>query len=446
MQIPGSLISSAVEICDDFDLIGLLVRMLQEHLERLHRILNQDFCPGANRWVYWMKHPLASVGAVGFVAIVCGIYVNPYSFVLFGVLSAIALLGIFWPKIAIRGLTAEAEFLSTRCRVGGSVLVRLRIRNRWPWPAWGLSIRHGFGDISDLSTGMSLARVGGWSETEFEWLFQPDRRGVFPLDEPKVDTGFPFGLLHARTSIDLRNQLIVWPRSVALDAMPDAVEIHSREDRLSDRRIGDCGDILGTRSYREGDSLRRVHWAQTARFGRLIVTERQSPATCAVLLRVDVDSCSHRVRPENSTLETTLSVTASIVESLHRQHAYLEVSIGGSHYCVGASINDLRQVLDALARIPFEGEVPASETCPFDRTSKVFTTIDVTTDIGFDKHRTHHHHGNGRFVIIHSSADSMGPSHRSVAGCNCRGWVDLDSGDRWEGQFPRRWRDACHVA
>ena len=33
-------------------------------LNRVDDFLNYDFCPWANRWVYWMKHPLVGVAVV----------------------------------------------------------------------------------------------------------------------------------------------------------------------------------------------------------------------------------------------------------------------------------------------------------------------------------------------------------------------------------------------
>jgi uncharacterized protein (DUF58 family) len=423
------------------------MQFFQQQLDRLHRALNHDFCPWANRWVYWLKHPLASVGLACVVAAACGLFVNPYAFVLLGVLVGVTLLGVFWPLAAVRGLRCEAEFLSSRCRAGEAVTVRLRIRNRWPWPTWGLSMRQGFADPDDPSSGISFARIGGWTETEFEWTFRPHRRGVFPIGTAQIDTGFPFGLVHARTVVSMRNQLIVWPRSITLDAMPDAVEIHSREESFAERRVGDCGDILGTRPFRQGDSLRRVHWGQTARCGRLVVAERQAPAMCAVLLQVDVDLESHRVDASTSTLETTLSTAASILESLHRQHAYVEVRLGDSRHPVGPSFNQLRQVLDAMARIPVTGEPHASGECLFDHPSRMLTTINVTTNVAFSRHMEHQHGRSGqRYVVVRSPSDN-GTKHLPVVdGCDCRAWVELETDKSWESSLSRQWREACHVA
>lgn len=48
---------------------------------------------------------------------------------------------------------------------------------------------------------------------------------------------------------------------------------------------------MGVRPYRPGDSLRQVHWAQTARRENLVVFERQTRARPELLLWFDFECC-----------------------------------------------------------------------------------------------------------------------------------------------------------
>ncbi|MCA9089419.1 MAG: DUF58 domain-containing protein [Planctomycetaceae bacterium] len=416
-------------------------------LRHAQDLLHYDFCPWANYWVYWMRHPLACLGAAAVVAVCCGMYVNPVAYaVLVGILL-VGGLGAIWPWIAVQGLSGEAEFVTARCRPGQVTTVRLRFRNHAPWPVWGLSIRHGFHDasaIADESSGIALARLNGWAETEFEWHFQPGRRGVYPIEPPRGDTGFPFGLLHASIPIAMRNELVVWPASVPLDAMPDAVEIQTREDQLTDRRAGHCGDMIGTRPFREGDSLRRVHWLQTARQGRMIVVERQSPATCAVRQVIDVFASSHQSTGSSHSIELALEIGASVLESLHRQHAFVELVIADQKFAVGESRAQLWQALDALARVPAAG-IDAGNQCHFDRPSRQLPTIAITTDYALTHHRGHGHVSFGeRYIVVRTAEGAATLPVRP--GCDCSAWIEIDSADSWRDALPQRWRRACRVA
>jgi uncharacterized protein (DUF58 family) len=332
----------------------------RSRVSALHQALNYDFCPHLNGYVMWIRHPLACLAAATITALVCGIFVNPYTLILAAVLVGLGGLGVVWPRLAVRGLSCELSFSTRRVRAGEAVLVSITIRNRSPFPVWGLSLHRGFAQRSNAEEGIAVASLASRSMTELAWSFVPGERGVYPLEEPQLETGFPFGLLRASVPVRVATELTVWPRSVSLDTLPDAVELNAREDRLTDRRVGDLGDLVGTRGFRSGDSLRRVHWQQTARFGQLIVTERQAPASCSVHLQVDISHTSHHSCGEVCTLETTLSVAASIVESLHRAHAFVDCRIGDRRFSVGESRADLHRVLDALARVPRHGaECPA---------------------------------------------------------------------------------------
>lgn len=420
---------------------------VEQSLRKANDVLQYDFCPWANRWVYWMKHPLACLGAAGFVAACCGFLVNPVAFAILAGIILVGLLGTFWPWIAVRGVTAEAAFVQTRCRSGQTVKVRLRIHNRYPWPIWGLSVCHGFenklkrgGDLA----GITLARVSGWSDTEFEWNFEPQQRGVFPLESPQAETGFPFGIFQASVPIAMKNELVVWPSSVMLDTMPDAAEIQTREDQLTDRRVGQCGDMVGTRPFRQGDSLRRVHWLQTARLGEVIVVERQSPATCAIRLLVDAHAESHLVTDDFSTLEQSLSLAASILESLHRQHALVELDLAGQRITIGESRSELSLALDHIARVPLAG-ISGDDGCHLDQPSRHLPTIAITTDLAFSHHRGHGHVNIGqRYIVIDSHAEHASEGVRS--GCNCDSWIEVNVEESLRDVLPDRWRRACHAA
>lgn len=396
----------------------------------LSHVLNYDICPSWNRWVYRIKHPLVTVALAGIVALLCGLFVNVYGLWLFGGLVLVSAVGAAWPWISMRGVTAHGEFLSSRCRVGGTVSIRLRIRNTWPWPIWGLTLRYGFYGSSSSTAGIALSRLGAWSETEFEWNFHPPHRGVYPSDTPSLESGFPFGLSHSRKVVDFQGQLIVWPSSVSLDSMPDAVELLSREDLLSDRRVGDFGDMSGVRTFRDGDSLRRVHWGQTARHGRLIVTERQAPAMCAIRLFVDTATSSHA--ESDDSLERTISVAASILESLHRQHAFVELALAGQILSVGSSSRDLKAALDALAKIPLNGTLEV----PFALATKQLITIVLTTPSMFSKH----HVAGVKWVLVEAAGQKTQPHPRD------RAWLEVQASMQLQQALPEKWRRACHAA
>lgn len=308
--------------------------------------------------MYWLKNPLWVLCLALAGTVLCGVFVNPWIFTLTALLVGIIGIGTVLPWVAIRGIRCQVLFDVRRMEFGQPALVRLQIQNRWPIPVWGLSLINGFGseDISsqqqltDRDHGIAFAHIPGWSTMEYTWSFIAKHRGVYPVNgKAEVETSFPFGLFRAQRTAGVQGQLVVWPQAIALVGMPDAAESSASEDFFSDRRVGDFGDILGTRPFREGDSLRRVHWAQTARQQNLIVTERQSPLTTAVRITLDLSAHSHPSHNRSATVEQCVRVAASLCQSLHNQHCKVELQTNTDLFVLGESHSGLNRAMDALA-------------------------------------------------------------------------------------------------
>jgi len=362
--------------------------VLREPLRRIVEMLSRDFCPQADRWVAWLRRPSVALALAMVVALTCGIFMHPLAFV--GCLAILIVLAIghAWPSIAIRGLSAELRFFESRVREGERVHAAVAITNAWPWPVWGISIEVDLGGPASVA----LASVAGRSTAEFEWTPTVCRRGEYPSASPLVTTGFPFGLRLASRTVATERTLLVWPRTVPLETLLDAAETRPSDDRFSEARVGESGDNGGTRPFRPGDSLRRVHWAQTARGGGMVVCERQSPTLSAVRVVFDPEPWLHEEIDGESTLEPTIRIVASICEAYHREQAFVECCHGHHTIRLDPGPAGLRRFLDALARL----QPPASDhDCRriHHRDCGTFQ-ITVTTSLG-ERQRIEHRHVHG---------------------------------------------------
>lgn len=154
----------------------------------MNSVLQHDFCPWANRYVYWLKYPLAQLALATIAALCIGIWVVPQGFVAFGGLLIVIVTGLCWPLLALRPVTAVLNFQQPRTTEGEPVLATLTIQNGWPWPLWGLVLEGGFcgeewhaDETIDRNIEVGLAGIPGWSSVDFTWRFTPDCRGKYPL-------------------------------------------------------------------------------------------------------------------------------------------------------------------------------------------------------------------------------------------------------------------------
>ena len=391
-----------------------------EQLRKLGSTMQRDFCPGANRWFYWLKNPFWSILLAAMAAGICAYGLNVWLWIPTIGLLLIAVGGLLLPMLAVRGIDLTVYFDVRRTEVGQPVVVRLGVKNRGWFPVWGLSIIRGLSTIDSVHSeeGVGLSRVPARSEVEYTWQFEPTRRGEYPLEAVEVEIGFPFGLIRASRPATVHGSLIVWPRTVPLKGLPDAAESHA-EDELSPRRAGHFGDIIGTRAFWEGDPLRRVHWAQSARRQTLIVTERQAPQSSMVRVLVDLSEASHRDSTEDTT-ECLIATAASICRSLHEQHCRVECYIADKAFVAGEASYSYHRMMDEFAVCqPGAAMHQSKRAAGFE--------IVVTTSQG--------HHA-GRTVRVLAPDESV-PADA---------WLDVAGWDGLQDELPQAWKGVCHVS
>lgn len=389
-------------------------------LQKADSALSTDFCPWANKYVYWLKNPVWVLVFAICGSLLCGIFLNPLVLLLTTLLVGVTGMGVVLPWVAVRGIHCNIMFDVPRTQVGKPVIVRLAIRNRWPIPVWGLSLIRGFACDSAVEgdEGVALARVLGWSTVEYSWSFQPRRRGAYPNETAMVETGFPFGLFRAQKEAAVDGHVIVWPETVPLKGVPDASEAQPTEDEFSDRRVGDFGDMMGTRPFRAGDSLRRVHWAQTARQQSLIVTERQAPAMTSVRVVLDLAS-GHHPDPDSDSIEHCVMAAASVCESLHLQHSRVELAVGGKLLAAGNSASSFFRIMDELAT------VSVSEDYSQAVSRRAGFEIRITTERG---------------------AETNCPHQIVVGADDPAAWITVKDGADLKTELSQKWRRVCHVS
>ena len=385
------------------------------------RLANYDFCPWANRYVYWLRKPIGWF-VIGAVATACvAAFLAPQAWIIFSSLVVVILMGIVWPWVAIRGAIPAIEFDRRRCHEGVATQVKLSIENRWPWPLWGLALE-GLDNGSEPIA--SLARIPGWSRSEFQFLFRPGRRGVYPSTEPRLATGFPFGIFRSARPVTVQRKLVVWPHAANLKSIPFLGGTIPHVLGMPLDRPGDEGDILGVRPYRHGDRLRSVHWAHTARRESFIVRERQATALPIAVVSVDLAALSQRSEDD---LENAIRVSASVARALHSHHARVRFVFGDIDMMLDPGTAGLQRLLDRLAYFNAADQEESSPSLEsVDAAKFVVTAAGSAQSFGKrDKARA-------RLIVI-------GDEDRDPAA-----WISVGGHRAVSPELSRQWERACH--
>jgi uncharacterized protein (DUF58 family) len=153
-----------------------------------------------------------------------------------------------------------------------------------------------------------------------------DRRGLHHCAALPLSSTGPFGLFRVKRTLPAPGDILIYPSYYPLKRLRLLKQRGFSEKQA--RRQGLSSEVLGTREYRPGDSLRRVHWRSTARTGSLVVKEFSDHDQLTLTVVLDLAAGGSLGQGKFSTFETAIRIAASL--------AYLADQTNIPFYLVGA--------------------------------------------------------------------------------------------------------------
>lgn len=208
--------------------------------------------------------------------------------------------------LAAAGLDLERTIQPPRTRAGAAVTVRVARR--------GPTARLGLDRLLEVRIDPGLADVagpGGVPEPRGDtWTLHPVR-GDHRLPPPVAAIGDPFGLARRTRGAGDADGLLVLPAAPALEGVTLGARSagHAGSRRGSDSGFGELDRV---RDYQPGDPLSRVHWAQTAKRGRLQTKELRAPSGSGRTVVVLLDGAV----PPGPDFETAVTAAAALCRHL----------------------------------------------------------------------------------------------------------------------------------
>lgn len=180
--------------------------------------------------------------------------------------------------------------------------------------------------------------------------------GCYTIERAVLLRSDALGLLRARKRYVATQELVVHVRPILVRDMPflwsgsAGAQLRHALGNASGRQ----GDFAGVRPWRDGDALRDLHHQAFARYGKPFVREYAPPAGNGItLMFLTGDPRWHSAFLRDHARR----LCAGVAEYLHRQGLLAGFAIDGMVVAdKGPAL--LPRVRDALARVPWRGEVP----------------------------------------------------------------------------------------
>jgi uncharacterized protein (DUF58 family) len=220
--------------------------------------------------------------AAGAAAIICGLLIPEPDLVRIGaVLLALPLLSAFGAGRARYRLSCLRTASPARLPVGETASLTIRLTNVSRLRTGLLlaedTVPYALGSLVGLGSQARflLEGIGAGGSRSYTYQLGSDTRGRYTVGPLRVRVADSFGLVSITRAFTSTSVLTITPRLIPL-ARPPLGGYWLGDSEHGRRSIAASGeDDVAPRAYRTGDSLQRVHWRSTARYGELMVRREE---------------------------------------------------------------------------------------------------------------------------------------------------------------------------
>ena len=272
-----------------------------------------------------------------------------------------------WPRVAIRGMTISRRLDPGTPTVGDSYEEVIEVRRQGWVPAPWVEVRD-LSQIPDYQPGRVISVGGEVVKWKSRGVYR--RRGWMTFGPTSLRVREPFGLFDQEMKLTQRTSILVYPR---VRPIPDLLTA-SAQQVGSSPSLGAWADYPpetgGVRDYTTGDSFGRIHWALSARHGKLMSKTFEQPLTTDLWILLDLDRNVHSGEGEESTVEYAVSLAASMASQVHsrgRQVGLIANDSKGTILEPHRAVRQDRLILDYLAVAQADGRTPLTQTLAWDK-------------------------------------------------------------------------------
>lgn len=186
-----------------------------------------------------------------------------------------------------------------------------------------------------------------------------DRRGLYSFGPLRLESKGPFGLFRTRNTVTAPGEVLIYPAYHHLKRLRLFEKREFAEQ--SSLRVGRGSQVIGTREYRSGDSLRQIHWRSTARTGQLVVKEFSDDEQQAFTVVLDLQADLSIGAGKFSTFETAIRLAASFGYYATKKDIPLRLVGSSPKWTPPAMPLGWWSLLNYLAKVQNDGHEPLAK-------------------------------------------------------------------------------------
>ncbi len=254
--------------------------------------------------------------AAGAAAIICGIQIGERDFVRIGLLAvAVPVLAWLLLRRTERNVWVRRDVSALQVEAGEVAHITVEIGNAGKRTGT-LLLEEELSPVLGPSPRFVIEPMAPGTSSTRRYRIHTENRGRYPVGPMRVRVGDPLGMIDIAQVVPSTATILVTPRTEPLPQIPLTGRWAGAGDNRTRDLLGGGSPDVTIREYRLGDDLRRIHWPTSARAGELMVRreEQQWQSRCTLL--IDNRRISHRGYGAQSSMETAVRATASIMRYL----------------------------------------------------------------------------------------------------------------------------------
>lgn len=286
---------------------------------------------------------------------------------MFALLAAILILAHVLPRYSLLGVIASRSLPSAAFE-GDLIDIAVNVRNDGLTGRSMIEVVDTFpaADPGSQNPMTFIARLARRSNRRYSFSMACYKRGEYRVGPLTITSSYPLGISTAKKEMKSSEvPFLVYPEVFDIATLPilsgSAAPMSGME---AASKAGGSEEFFGTREYRQGDSLKYIHWPSTARHSQLIVKEFEIRASVEVTIVIDLQKNSDIGKGKETTLEYAIKIAASTAKySLDRGHAVQLVCFGKTEHIIPATRghSQLALILERLAKVTADGTVSYSQ-------------------------------------------------------------------------------------
>ena len=184
------------------------------------------------------------------------------------------------------------------------------------------------------------------------------RRGIYDLASLTVKTGDPFGFFTIERPLCTGQEIKIYPRLRDYAEIVLPAKQHFGDLSVQDKQFEDYSQVSDLRAWQDGDSIKRIHWKQSASHDQVIVKNFVLQGDASLTIFIDMEAKNYRRDHGHRFEDLAVEVAASFIYFSLQENLPLRVfsepalrdGMSGRH------VSDYREIMDRVISLSPAGQ------------------------------------------------------------------------------------------